>query len=118
MNRHASKGRACALLLASVALIGMGVAHAARIPPQRLVEVVDLAAPTISPDGRWVAFRAEQASVERNTYDSVWYVQPMDGSTGPRRVGDGGVPIRDSAGGSIQPSVVWHLTAAPSTTRP
>lgn len=107
MNRHASKGRVCALLLASVALIGMGVAHAARIPPQRLVEVVDLAAPTISPDGRWVAFRAEQASVERNTYDSVWYVQPMDGSTGPRRVGDGGVPIRDSAGGSIQPSVVW-----------
>ena len=36
-----------------------------------------------------------------------WYVQPIDGSTGPRRVGDGGVPIRDSAGGSIQPSVVW-----------
>lgn len=107
MIRHASKGRACALLLASVAFAAFGVVHAARIPPQRLLEVVDLSAPTVSPDGRLVAFRAEQASVDRNTYDSAWYVQPMDGSTPPRRVGDGGVPLRDSAGGSFTPSVAW-----------
>ncbi len=107
MIRHASKGRVCALLLASAAVAAVGAVHAARIPPQRLVEVVDLSAPTISPDGRLVAFRAEQASVDRNTYDSAWYVQPMDGSTQPRRVGDGGVPLRDSAGGSFTPSVAW-----------
>lgn len=107
MIRHAGKGRVCALLLASAAIAAIGAVHAARIPPQRLVEVVDLSAPTISPDGRLVAFRTEQASVDRNTYDSAWYVQPMDGSTPPRRVGDGGVPLRDSAGGSITPSVAW-----------
>jgi len=107
MIRHASKGRACTLLLASVALGAAGAVQAARVPPQRLVEVVDLSAPTISPDGRLVAFRAEQASVARNTYDSAWYVQPIDGSTPPRRIGDGGVPLRDSAGMSFTPSVAW-----------
>lgn len=107
MDRHAMKGRASAQLLASMALAAVGAVHAARVPPQRLVEVVDLAAPTISPDGRMVAFRAEQASVDRNTYDAAWYVQPIDGSAPPRRVGDGGVPQRDSAGGSFQPGVAW-----------
>jgi hypothetical protein len=107
MMQHSRNGGVCALVLASVALAATGAVHAARIPPQRLVEVVDLSAPTISPDGRLVAFRAEQASVDRNTYDSAWYVQPMDGSTQPRRVGDGGVPLRDSAGGSFAPSVAW-----------
>src|SRR5690348_14215933 len=107
MHPKATKGRACAQLLASMALAATGAVHAVRIPPQRLVEVVDLAAPTISPDGRLVAFRAEQASVDRNAYDCAWYVQPIDGSTPPRRVADGGVPQRDSAGGSFQPSVVW-----------
>ncbi len=91
------------VLLAAVA----GVSHAAKIPPQRLVEVVDISTPRISPDGRLVAFRAEQASVDRNTYDSAWYVQPMDGSTQPRRVGEGGVPLRDSAGGSFPATAVW-----------
>src|SRR5690606_11835174 len=42
-----------------------------------------------------------------NTYGSVWYVQEMDGSAPPRRVGDGGVPIRDSAGGSFPVTAVW-----------
>src|SRR5690606_12560531 len=91
------------LMLAAVA----GTSHAAKIPPQRLVEVVDLSTPSISPDGRLVAFRAEQASVDRNTYDSAWYIQEMDGSAPPRRVGDGGVPLRDSAGGSFPATAVW-----------
>ncbi|WP_262378571.1 Atxe2 family lasso peptide isopeptidase [Luteimonas viscosa] len=77
------------------------------VAPRRLVEVVDLAGPVVSPDGRRVAFRAEQASVERDTYDSTWYVQDVDGRVPPRRVGDGGVPLRDSAGGSIPPVAVW-----------
>src|SRR5690606_26602915 len=91
----------------SLALAGLmlsavtGVGHAAKIPPQRLVEVVDLSTPSISPDGRLVAFRAEHASVDLNNYESAWYVQEMDGSAPPRRVGAGGVPLRDSAGGSF-----------------
>lgn len=102
------KGRVRAVAMLGVLLAAVaGASNAAMIPPQRLVEVVDISTPSISPDGRLVAFRAEQASVDRNTYDSAWYVQPMDGSTQPRRVGDGGVPLRDSAGGSFPATAVW-----------
>lgn len=102
------KGRVRAAAMLGVLLAAVaGVSHAAKIPPQRQVEVVDISTPGISPDGRLVAFRTEQASVDRNTYDSAWYVQPMDGRTQPRRVGDGGVPLRDSAGGSFPATAVW-----------
>jgi dipeptidyl aminopeptidase/acylaminoacyl peptidase len=102
------KGRALCLATACLALVvSSGVSEAARIPPRRIVEVVDLSTPAISPDGRLVAFRAERASVDRNNYDSVWYVQAMDGSAPPHRVGMGGVPLRDSAGGSIPETAVW-----------
>src|SRR5690625_577427 len=75
--------------------------------PRQLVEVVDISSPVVSPDGGGGAFRIEQACIERNTYDSFWYVQDMDGAAAPRRVADGGVPLRDSAGVSVPPSVAW-----------
>src|SRR6185312_15346212 len=56
---------------------------------------------------RLLAFRVEQASIERNTYDSVWYVQDMDGGAAPRRVADGGVPLRDAAGVSLPATATW-----------
>jgi dipeptidyl aminopeptidase/acylaminoacyl peptidase len=90
-----------ALLAASVS-----VGHADVVSPRRLLEVADIASPTMSPDGRSVAFRVERASVARNTYDTVWYVQGL-GDALPSRVAEGGVPLRDSAGGSLPPKVVW-----------
>lgn len=82
--------------------------YAESISPRRLLEVIDLGNPVISADGRNVAFRAESASVERNTYDTVWYVQPVDGSTPPRRVAEGGVPLREYSTGVVLPSpAVW-----------
>jgi dipeptidyl aminopeptidase/acylaminoacyl peptidase len=77
------------------------------ISPRRLLEVVDLEWPVTSPNGHKVAFRAVQASVERNTYDSVWYVQDMDNGSPPVRVAEGGVPLRDSAGGVLPAVAVW-----------
>ncbi|WP_333920575.1 Atxe2 family lasso peptide isopeptidase [Xanthomonas hortorum] len=95
------------LLLAGVLMAaGVCVGHAQTVSPQRLLEVVDIASPTLSPDGRSVAFRTEQPSVQRNTYDSVWYVQGLQDAA-PRRVADGGVPLRDSAGGALPAKVVW-----------
>lgn len=90
-----------ALLAASAS-----VCHAGVVSPRRLLEVADIAGLTVSPDGRSVAFRVERASVARNTYDTVWYVQGL-GDPWPRRVADGGVPLRDSAGGSLPPKVAW-----------
>lgn len=73
---------------------------------RQLVEVVDFGGASVSPDGRLVAFRTEQASIERNTYDTVWYVQPIDGTLPPRRLGDGGEPLRHG-GVSIGEAAEW-----------
>jgi dipeptidyl aminopeptidase/acylaminoacyl peptidase len=94
---------ATAILLCTFARIG----HAEVISPRRLVEVADIDQPVVSPDGRRVAFRVEQASIERNTYDTVWYVQRVDGASSPVRVASGGVPLRDTAGISLPAVPVW-----------
>lgn len=85
--------------LLGVVIACTGFVRAETISPRRLLEVVDLGNPVISPDGRSVAFRTEQASVERNTYDTVWYVQDLDGNQPPHRVAEGGAPLRDYATG-------------------
>lgn len=81
-----------------------GMAWAEPVSPRQLVELVDLGNPVISPDGSRVAFRQEQANVERDTYDTVWYVQPLDGSAPPTRVADGGIPLRSLATGVVEPA--------------
>jgi dipeptidyl aminopeptidase/acylaminoacyl peptidase len=83
------------------------VPDTASVTIRQLVEVVDFGGVSVSPDGRLVAFRTEQASVERNTYDTFWYVQPIDGSSPPRRLGEGGAPLRDSGGLSVHEAAVW-----------
>lgn len=75
--------------------------------PRQLVEISDFSSPVVSPDGQSVAFRVSRASIERNTYDTTWYVQAMDGASPPRRVADGGVPLLDSAGIPLPAQVVW-----------
>ncbi len=107
MDKFPASGVCSRLAVGALLAVAALAAQAASIPPRRLVEVVDIAAPSVSPDGRLVAFRAEHAIVERNTYVSTWYVQPMDGSAPPHPVGDGGVPLRDSAGGSFEEAAVW-----------
>lgn len=82
------------------------VSPAQAVSPRQLLEVVDIGRPVMSPDGTRVAFRVEQASVERNTWDTVWYVQDMDEAL-PRRVAEGGVPLRDSAGEVLPAAAVW-----------
>jgi dipeptidyl aminopeptidase/acylaminoacyl peptidase len=82
--------------------------HAETISSRRLLEVTDLGNPVISPNGRYVAFRSERASVARNTYDSTWYVQSLDGKAPPLRVADGGMPLRQYDNGDVLPSpAVW-----------
>ncbi|WP_246193065.1 Atxe2 family lasso peptide isopeptidase [Pseudoxanthomonas yeongjuensis] len=95
-------------IVLAVGVATTNLAHAEAISPRRLLEVADLGNPVISPDGRQVAFRVEQASIERNTYDSIWYVQDLEGASPPRRVADGGVPLRQYSNGLALPSpAVW-----------
>jgi len=95
------------VISAGVLLVFAGSVHAGTISPRRLLEVADLTGSVISPDGGSVAFRLEQASVVRNTFDVFWYVQATDGKSPPRRVADGGVLLHDSAGGSVPGHAVW-----------
>jgi len=90
-------------LVALVATLGQVDA----IAPRRLVEVVDIGPPVLSPDGTKVAYRTEQASIERNTYDTVWYVQGLDEGALPVRVAEGGLPLRDAAGISLLAMATW-----------
>ncbi len=94
-------------LLASFSSGSFAAATGGTIAVQRLIEVVDLAGPVISPDGTKVAFRTEQASVVRNVYDTIWYVQDTSGRHPPVKVGDGGVPLRNSAGVTSPPTAIW-----------
>ena len=83
-------------------------AHAkAYLSPRMLLEVVDIASPSISPDGKLVAFREEQASTERNTYLTAWYVQNLRVPGSKIRIADGGEAIRDVAGLSVSVAPIW-----------
>jgi dipeptidyl aminopeptidase/acylaminoacyl peptidase len=95
------------LIAAGLLLMATSLSHAEMVSPRRLLEVADLSGPVVSPDGSNVAFRLEQASVERNTFDVFWYVQVMDGTSPPRRVADGGVLLHDTAGVSVPGHAVW-----------
>jgi len=95
------------LIVGGLLLMFTSLSHAETISPRRLLEVADLSSPVISPDEGSVAFRLEQASVVRNTYDVFWYVQAMDGKSPPRRIADGGVLLHDSAGVSVPGHAVW-----------
>lgn len=99
---RSAPGRAIVLLALLAAADGM--AGVVPVSPRQLVEVADLGNPVISPDGSRVAFRQEQANVERDTYDTSWYVQVLEGGDPPRRVADGGVPLRSLATGVVEPA--------------
>lgn len=103
MRKLANRILALGILLAMLPFFS----HAEEISPRQLLEVVDFSLPVVSPDGSSIAFRVEQASIERNTYDSYWYVQRVEGDASPRRVADGGAPLRDTAGVSLPATVVW-----------
>jgi dipeptidyl aminopeptidase/acylaminoacyl peptidase len=95
------------LALATAASLSSSGGAAAAPTPRMLVEVSDLSDVAISPDGAMAAFRREAASIERNRYDASWFVVPIGAAGPPRRIADGGEPLRSSQGGSIIEPPVW-----------
>lgn len=91
----------CAITACATA-VPIGAAGAASRMPittRMLVETPEFSGLAIAPDEAVVAFREERASIERNTHESVWYVQPLEGAAAPTRIADGGSPLR--AGGLV-----------------
>jgi dipeptidyl aminopeptidase/acylaminoacyl peptidase len=104
---HAGRRCSARIILLCVLASSTPIRAAEPISPRRLLEVVDISGPVVSPDGTKVAFRTEQASVARNTYDTVWYVETMDARSPPLRVGEGGIPLRNPAGVVTPASALW-----------
>lgn len=102
------KGRRSTLrMLLGLALSVLCIAGAQAISPRQLVEMADIGGPVASPDGAKVAYRVEQASVERNSYGTTWYVAGLEGQEPPRKVADGGVPMRNSSGVPLAARALW-----------
>ncbi|WP_341632169.1 Atxe2 family lasso peptide isopeptidase [Sphingomonas agri] len=78
----------------------------ASVTVRDLVELTDIDSLSMSPDGRFAAFRTERADVALNTYVLRWHV--VDLRTGTvRDIGSGGDPIYLDPG-SVQPeSALW-----------
>jgi dipeptidyl aminopeptidase/acylaminoacyl peptidase len=69
--------------------------------------MANLSSVAVSPNGKRVAFREERASIERNTYETVWYVKSLDEPFALGRVSEGGEPLRDDAGIAISEPPSW-----------
>lgn len=85
----------CAVAVAIAPFAGAALASEPGVTTRMLVEVKELSSVAISPDDQYVAFREVRASVERNTHDSIWYVQKLEGAAEPVPVADGGPPLRN-----------------------
>lgn len=89
----ACRQRALRIGLALGAALTSPAVHA-RIGPsiRELVEIRDIEALSLSPDGRRLAFRVQTPSVSANTYRIDWYVAEVQAGR-IRHVADGGEPI-------------------------
>ncbi|WP_454883425.1 Atxe2 family lasso peptide isopeptidase [Sphingomonas oryzagri] len=91
-------------------ILGLAAAAVTAPPPVSIpdiIEVTDMSGLSLSPDGRLVVFRTERPSIAGNDYRLRWYVAPVDGSSTPRPIGDGGDAQYTDAGGVAWQTPVW-----------
>lgn len=72
-----------------------------------LIETPSVSSPALSGDGRWVAFRRDEASVSSNRHGVSWWVVPADGSKPARRIADGGEALFNDAGVLPSAPPIW-----------
>jgi dipeptidyl aminopeptidase/acylaminoacyl peptidase len=83
-------------------------AEVSRIPvtTRDLVELAEVGAPTLSPDGRRIAYRLSHASVDANAARLSWHVADVNGQ-GPAVELDGGALRPDASGVPVETAPVW-----------
>jgi len=67
----------------------------------------DITGVSVSPDGRWAAFRVDGASVESNAYTTNWYVIDLLSLSLPQRLAAGGSPLRNADGVLLTVLPIW-----------
>ena len=96
------------MVIAAALLAVAAPAAAAREPgpaPQH-PHVAEISGPTLSPDGRRVAFRVSQPSIEANRITLDWYVGDVDGDP-PVHAASGGDARIDGAGLIADQTPIW-----------
>jgi len=94
--------------LCAWAIVNCLGAGAAELTARDLIQTRDIANPTVSPDGRYVAFLVEVRNVRVNAVRLTWYVENLRPKPGRLRVvANGGVPIRDFAGPLVPARGTW-----------
>lgn len=83
-----------------------GASRRAPVTTRDLVELADITAPTLSPDGRRIAYRLNRPSVDKNASRLSWFVVDADGRGTPV-VLDGGAARPDASGVPVETAPVW-----------
>jgi len=99
-------GAALATVAAAVTL-SVTAAPGPGVSVSDIVEVTDLSGVSVSPDGRWIAFRTDQASIADNGYRLRWFVMPSDRGAAPHLVADGGAALFLDAGVLATETPIW-----------
>ncbi|MBL8650250.1 MAG: Atxe2 family lasso peptide isopeptidase [Sphingopyxis sp.] len=96
------------MVIAAALLAVAAPAAAAREPVTAtdLAQVAEISGPTLSPDGRRVAFRVSQPSIEANRITLDWYVGDVDGDP-PVHAASGGDARIDGAGLIADQTPIW-----------
>lgn len=80
----------------------------AAIQPNELVQVADLSGLSVSPDGRWLAYRVQRPCVVTNRIETAWYVLPVAGGM-PRKLADAGEALLNGAGVAEEEVPIWTV---------
>lgn len=94
-------------MVAAALLATALVAPAPPVSVGDILGVTDISAPTVSPDGKWVVFRASRPVLDLNAYRSDWYAEPLDRNAPPRRIADAGGMLFDDSGAPAAETPVW-----------
>lgn len=97
---------AAAAIASAVPLIAAPSSFDAPITTREIVEVADIMGPSLSPDGRRVAYRVSRPSVSANDTQLDWYVADVDGGA-PAHAGRAGAVRHDGAGSVAEQKAVW-----------
>ncbi|MGX5711725.1 Atxe2 family lasso peptide isopeptidase [Sphingopyxis terrae subsp. ummariensis] len=77
-----------------------------RVSADDLVEVAEIVGPSLSPDGRRIAYRVSRPSVADNETYLDWYVVDAAGGK-PVHAGSGGAAQHDGSGALAEAQAVW-----------
>lgn len=104
------------VMLASLLAAAAGVATPAALPQtaaerapittRDIVELGEISAPTLSPDGRRIAYRVGHPSVDENMSRLSWRIVDVDGRGTPVTL-DGGAARPDASGVPVETTPVW-----------